>query len=157
MENNSTNTMVNQKVIRSTLEQIFLEHGYPILTTQKLKSIEEIPLKYVIKNAQYKTIYNRMGRSEFLIINTEKDINLRIEIKIQISSGSVDEKFPYLYLNSVLSHKEDVLIILDGDGYKLGAKKWLEQSVKDKWLMNDDKSVQIKNIVQSISYLQKIL
>lgn len=151
------NTMENQKALRDTLEYIFRSHGYHVYTESEFSKLDVKPDNYVIKGSRYRSIYHHYARSEFKVVNYEKDIRLRIEIKIQKSSGSVDEKFPYLYLNTIYGHEEDVLIILDGGGYKPGSKKWLEEKVESQWLNSKEKKIQILNIVDSIEYIRQIL
>lgn len=85
-----------------------------------------------------------------------KNIRLRIDIRIQNSSGSVDEKFPYLYINAATAHSDNVLIILDGKGYKRLAKKWLRDVILSKWLIVNDKKIYLHNIVNSIEFLKRM-
>lgn len=151
------NTMENQKAVRDTLDYIFRSQGYQVYTESEFSKLDVKPNNYVIKGSRYRSIYHHYTRSEFKVINYEKAIRLRIEIKIQKSSGSVDEKFPYLYLNTVYGHEEDVLIILDGGGYKPSSKKWLEEQVESQWLNSKKKKIQILNVVDSIEYLRQIL
>ena len=55
-----------------------------------------------------------------------------IESKWQQSSGSVDEKFPYLVLNIRERYPCATIIVLDGGGFKKGAEEWLRRQVNDK-------------------------
>jgi hypothetical protein len=54
---------------------------------------------------------------------------LIIECKWQQSSGSVDEKFPYLSLNIQHNYPYSTIVVLDGNGYKPGAEAWLKAQV----------------------------
>ena len=48
-------------------------------------------------------------------------------------SGSVDEKFPYLYWNAVERWEEnESILLIDGGGYKPKALEWLRKSARDK-------------------------
>jgi hypothetical protein len=56
---------------------------------------------------------------------------LIIECKWQESSGSVDEKFPYLNMNIQYSYPAPTIIILGGEGMREGASNWLKARVND--------------------------
>ena len=47
------------------------------------------------------------------------------EVKWQQVGGSVDEKYPYLVLNIQMKYEVPTILILDGNGYKKGAEKWI--------------------------------
>jgi hypothetical protein len=55
---------------------------------------------------------------------------LAIEVKWQQSTGSVDEKFPYLVLNIKERYPCPALIIADGGGQRLGAIQWLRDQLE---------------------------
>lgn len=71
--------------------------------------------------------------------------------KWQQSSGSVDEKFPYLYLNCIeVMPEDDIIIVVDGGGAKKGAIDWLRRTAEEKKYITDKNS--LKNIsVMSLS------
>ena len=73
---------------------------------------------------------------------------IRIECKWQQVAGSVDEKYPYLYLNCVEKMPEkDIIILLDGGGYKKEARAWLESAIKEKKYQPDpDKNILLFDI-----------
>lgn len=76
-----------------------------------------------------KTIYNTDRYCDFLVINKQKFPNdLIIECKWQQAGGSVDEKYPYLYLN-IIELGIPTIILIDGGGYKDGALRWLKKQV----------------------------
>jgi hypothetical protein len=79
-------------------------------------------MQYPIANSIYETrLY-----CDFIIYNPDKyPDKLVIESKWQESSGSVDEKFPYLVLNIKEKYPSATIVVLDGGGYKKGAEKWL--------------------------------
>ena len=66
--------------------------------------------KILIKHIPYKTIYGHKGKTEFLIIDSDRSI--RIECKHQDVAGSKIEALPYLYLNAVECFPEDEIILL---------------------------------------------
>jgi hypothetical protein len=54
---------------------------------------------------------------------------LAIEVKWQQSTGSVDEKFPYLVYNIKECYPCPALVIADGGGQRPGALHWLRDQV----------------------------
>jgi hypothetical protein len=54
---------------------------------------------------------------------------LAIEVKWQQSTGSVDEKFPYLMLNIRECYPCPSIVIADGGGQRPGALQWLRSQV----------------------------
>ena len=81
------------------------------------------------------SIYDTKLVTDFILYHPQKWSNyLVIESKWQQSSGSVDEKYPYLVLNLKHQIKYPSIIILDGAGYKPGAEAWLRNQVDSKLL-----------------------
>jgi hypothetical protein len=54
---------------------------------------------------------------------------LAIEVKWQQSTGSVDEKFPYLVLNLKECYPCPAIVVADGGGQRPGALQWLRFQV----------------------------
>jgi hypothetical protein len=82
--------------------------------------------RIVIHNAPYQSLYGCQSRSEFLIIDGSRKI--RVECRWQESSGSVDEKYPYLLRNAVECMPEhEILILHGGDGARREAIDWLQR------------------------------
>lgn len=88
--------------------------------------------KIILENAPFKSIYNHDGKTEYLLINKLKNRKIRIEVKNQQQSGSVDEKLPNLFLNTIFSYPEnEIILILDGNGWKNGAIAWIKNAVNE--------------------------
>ncbi|HEY9650405.1 MAG TPA: PD-(D/E)XK nuclease superfamily protein [Coleofasciculaceae cyanobacterium] len=67
---------------------------------------------------------------DFLIIGSSSyPTGLIIECKWQQSSGSVDEKLPYLNLNIQDCYPAPAIVVIDGQGMKPGAINWLTRQV----------------------------
>ncbi len=67
---------------------------------------------------------------DFVIYHPEKHHKcLVIESKWQQTGGSVDEKYPYAILNIQMRYPYKTILLLDGDGYKKGAEKWIKRQV----------------------------
>lgn len=117
----------NGRTVENMMIPLFEASGFKIVKPKEVKS--NIGKRYVIKNAPYRTIYDHPGKTEFVIVDGERSI--RIESKYQSSSGSVDEKFPYMFLNAIYSYPEkEVIFVVDGGGYKIGGKEWLKNQIK---------------------------
>lgn len=77
-----------------------------------------------------KTIYETKRICDLFVVNKEKFQNdLIIECKWQQSSGSVDEKYPFLLFN-IIKTSIPTIVLLDGGGYKPAAKEWLKSQVR---------------------------
>jgi hypothetical protein len=75
------------------------------------------------------TIYDTRRICDFMVINDELfPAHLIIECKWQQSTGSVDEKYPFLVLNLIKTGIPTV-VLLDGGGYKPAAMHWLKAQV----------------------------
>lgn len=149
----------NGKIFEDTLIPIFINHGYDVIQNRDLENYnEEACIKYVVLNAPFETIYNHRGMTEFLIINRELERKIRIECKWQQAAGSVDEKFPYMYLNAVTKYPEnEVIILLDGNGYKDGAKQWLEEAIETNLANTENKNIKLMSLNEFIIYFNQEL
>lgn len=124
LANSSGNTL--ERTVIATLESKGFE-------SEMYRTWEKDPERYgkelLLRNVPFETIYGHRGNTEFLLRSERYEFEIRIECKWQQSAGSVDEKFPYLYMNCVERMPErKIIIIVDGGGAKLGAVKWLKQA-----------------------------
>jgi len=65
-----------------------------------------------------------------------------------------------MYLNCIYGFEEtEIILLVDGDGFKPGALAWLKQSVKDRWLLedNDPKKIQVMSISEFTAYFNRNL
>lgn len=75
-------------------------------------------------------IYGLGSEFDFVIYHPEKHPEgFIIEVKWQQSTGTVDEKFPYLVLNIQTKYPYKTMIVLDGGGYRKGAETWIKSQV----------------------------
>lgn len=127
-----TNITGNQ--LEQAVQTVLQSKGFKIEMYRKWeKNKEDYGKELLLKNVPYHTIYDHAGNTEFLLISKRYNLRIRIECKWQQSAGSVDEKLPYLYLNSIEAMPENtIMILIDGDGWKKGAKTWLRNAVKEK-------------------------
>jgi hypothetical protein len=108
--------------------------GFSILNYREwLKNPKQFGEELLLKNVPFETIYKHKGNTEFLLLSQKYKLTIRIECKWQQVAGSVDEKLPYLYLNSIEAMPEkEIMILIDGAGWKEGAIEWLKSAVKEK-------------------------
>ncbi len=81
------------------------------------------------------TIYNTRWKVDLIVYNPKiKITTLIIEYKWQQVGGSVDGKYPYTVQNIKEQSPYPAIILLDGEGYKCGAKEWLKKQIDNKLL-----------------------
>lgn len=130
--------------------------NYRIWEKNKEKYGEEL----LLENVPFTTIYEHKGNTEFLLISQKYDLRIRIECKWQQVAGSVDEKLPYLYLNTIEAMPENsIMILIDGEGWKAGAIKWLKEAVRQKKYtteQNKDKNIMVFNLTEFFTWANKM-
>lgn len=122
----------------NTLERFIMhaldDRGYIFI--EKSKFIAACYLQQPIYTRQLDiglSIYGTHLFCDFILYHPEKHPEkLIIECKWQQSAGSVDEKYPYTVQNIRERNPCRTIILLDGAGYKQGAKEWLCRQVDDK-------------------------
>lgn len=128
---------INGRELERLVETELGKYGVGSTLYSKYRGGKEKGMKGVLlKNVPYTNIYGTESRGEFVLcVRGHK--NVRIECRSQTSAGSVDEKFPYL-LGSCKAFKEDnVIVVLEGEGYRKGAKEWF---------IDNARAVKFKNI-----------
>lgn len=154
-------------IVRSTLAgpqafgfEVFSNRDYE--KAQKKASI--LPPRYLVKGPPYETIYGTKGKTEFRLhcadlsptdaFPVSGDFVCRIECKYQASAGSVDEKFPYLYLSCVEAVPEkNIIILMEAKGARVQALKWLTNAVlQQKYDPTKSKRIVIFTIAEFITW-----
>jgi len=130
----SANITGNQLEI--AVQTVLLNKGFEIeMYRHWKKKPQDYGKELLLKNVPFTTIYGHKENTEFLLISEKYNLRIRIECKWQQSSGSVDEKLPYLYLNTIEAMPEkNIMILIDGDGFKSGAKTWLRNAVRKNYI-----------------------
>lgn len=115
----------------------------------------------LLTNVPYTTIYKHPGKTEFLLKSARYNLEIRIECKWQQVSGSVDEKLPYLYLNSIEAMPErHIVIVIDGAGWKAGAIPWLKDAAARKKYTtpeNEDKKIEVLSLTEFMTWANRVL
>ena len=123
------------------------------------KSQEKYGDELLLENVPFTTVYEHKGNTEFLLVSKKYKLQIRIECKWQQTAGSVDEKLPYLYLNTIEAMPEkSIMILIDGDGWKAGSIKWLKDAVKEKKYTtqeNNDKKILVFSLTEFFTWANK--
>jgi hypothetical protein len=156
LANSSGNTL--EKTVIGTLTS----KGFILVPYAKFKkSPDSYGTELLIKDFPYQSIYNHKGKTEFVLKSKRYDLDLRIECKWQQSAGSVDEKFPYLYLNCLFQMPENsIFIIVGGGGYKPGALEWLKKVCEERWLsekLDASKDIRVMDIETFLIWANKTI
>lgn len=143
--------------LEKAVQTVLNGKGFDILMySQWKKEPEKYGNELLLKNVPFKTIYNHQGKTEFLLLSKKYDLKIRIECKWQQVAGSVDEKLPYLYLNTIEAMPEkDIIILIDGDGWKKGAKAWLKTAVNERKYTteaNNNKNIMIFSLTEFFTW-----
>ncbi|MBL7058530.1 hypothetical protein ISS03_04280 [Patescibacteria group bacterium] len=119
-----------EQIIYSTLER----KDYQFVDKKNFEATRylEQPV-FTIQYPIARSVYDTQLYCDFILYHPTKHPNcLIIESKWQQSTGSVDEKFPFLVLNIKKQYPDSTIVVLDGGGYKKGAEKWLRGQVDEK-------------------------
>jgi hypothetical protein len=150
------------KVLESTIIPTFEHRGFEVVAYSKwIKATQAFGEELLLKHVPYTTIYGHPGYTEFLVKSQRYGLNTRIECKWQQSSGSVDEKFPYLYLNCIEAMPEnDIIIVAGGGGMKEGAIPWLKRAVSEKLYVSESmpqKKIQVLSLDEFLRWANRTL
>ncbi|TAF10482.1 MAG: hypothetical protein EAZ77_03180 [Nostocales cyanobacterium] len=128
------------KILETTVEGTLVGHGYvnvgdQLQKKQRLESLltcTKYPKRYARQVHIGKGIYSTDIFVDFYIIDSILyPSGLIIECKWQNSSGSVDEKLPYVNSNIENCYPAQTIVLIDGGGMKPGAINWLKTQVSN--------------------------
>ena len=144
-------------ILEKTVKAVLTGNGFTVINYREWsKNPSEFGEELLLTNVPFETIYQHHGSTEFLLKSKEFNLEIRIECKWQQVSGSVDEKLPYLYLNTIETMPEKhIVILIDGDGWKPGAIPWLKEAVsKKKYTTQNmpDKKIEVLNLKEFITW-----
>lgn len=163
-----TKAIISGKSFEEAITALLDELGFVVIkwsqyhkqgSLEPKKKYVQLP-RVVVKNYPYTTIYGSKGRSEFVLIDrtVTPERRVRIEAKWQSKPGSVDEKLPYVWLSAVFAYEEDeVVLVIDGEGYKHGAKEWITSKSDEMWLVDKDgdKKIEVKTFASMRDWLME--
>ena len=111
-----------ERSIKRTLE----EAGYEFMDRHQFIAMKA--LNQAIYSQQFeigKDMFGKDRKCDFILYHPRKIPNcLALECKWQSSSGSIEEKFPFLVM-SIQLNEYPAIILLDGGGYSKKSKQWL--------------------------------
>jgi hypothetical protein len=145
-------------VLEQTVVSTFKAKGFEVVKYRVWdKNKDSYGTELLLENVPFQTIYGHQGNTEFLVKSENHNLEIRIECKWQQSAGSVDEKFPYLYLNCIESMPEnDIIIIVDGGGYKEGALQWIKDAANNrKYQIDNNKNIKVLSLVEFIAWANR--
>lgn len=152
----SQGAMANRSghVFERMMVPVFEANGYPVVTWREYSAHPSD--RCAVKDVPFTNVYGTESRTEFVIVDGDRRV--RVECKYQTSAGSVDEKFPYMYLNSVMAYPEsEVVLVIDGDGYRPGARQWVVDRVEDDWLGFREKgrNIRVMRMTQFMDWVNR--
>ncbi|MEO6245787.1 MAG: PD-(D/E)XK nuclease superfamily protein [Opitutaceae bacterium] len=143
------------KILEGTIISTLGSLGFVIVAHPEFKRAEANsaprPPRLLVKNMPYDTIYGTKGKTEFWLycadaLSTHRfplaqspgELVCRIECKWQRSAGSVDEKFPYLYLSFIEAMTEqNILLLMEAEGARVEAVRWLTNAIAQRPYANE--------------------
>lgn len=148
-------------ILEQQVSRAFASHGFRELSFagyERLSAGRSFPgmalPDLLVRRVPYTSIYGHRGVTEFLALSPSRSLAVRIECKWQQSQGSVDEKFPYLYLNCIHAMPErEIILLIDGNGYKPGALAWLKQAAGSQ----HEKSIRVFNLAEFLIWANQRL
>lgn len=149
------------KTLENVIQDSLSKKGFMVVYYRDyIKSPAKYGSDLLLKNVPYTSIYGHNSKSEFLLKSDRFSLEIRIECKWQQVKGSVDEKFPYLYLNCIEQMPEkEIFIIVDGGGAKEGAIKWLKKVCSERRYQerSNDKIISLMTISEFVIWENKTL
>lgn len=136
------------KTFEDMLTPLFANYGFELMTYREFRDERGVMVhsgeRIAVRNVPYQTIYGTPGRTEWVLYDPDGLGSVRIEVKTQQSAGSVDEKFPYMWLNAALAYPEPhVILLVQGNGFRAGALEWLHAREREQWLVPHDKDITV--------------
>lgn len=110
------------------IRRLLEKSGYDYVHPQQFQAARclEQPI-FSTKYPAGKDLYGKDHKCDFILYHPVRYPSaLIIESKWQQSSGSVDEKFPFL-VSTIKKIRLDAIVVLDGSGYSESAECWLRQ------------------------------
>lgn len=144
-------------VLERTVKEVLSANGFEIVKYRDwVRNPDKFGTEVLLTNVPFDTIYKHKGKTEFLLKSKKHNLEIRIECKWQQGAGSVDEKLPYLYLNSIEAMPENhIVVVIDGEGWKAGAIPWLkEAAAKKKYTTSETskKKIEVLKLAEFMSW-----
>lgn len=137
--------------LEHTVENL-ISLGFDILSYTDYRYFEEegsLPTDYVVRAWPHMSLWGTQGKKEALIVTNRSNvefirengsIRIILEAKYQNTSGSVDEKIPYIWLAFQASTIPNWIVVYDGKFWLTprgkAAIQWLKNRVAENELEN---------------------
>ncbi len=145
-------------LLESAVKNVCIQKGFLIISYPEYRKhyYGRSDNEVLVTNFPFTSVYGHKARTEFFIESARYSLKTRIECKWQQTSGSVDEKLPYLYLNCIEAMPENhIIIIIDGEGWKKGAVEWLRNAALTKKYTNPenfDKRIEVFSLSSFLTW-----
>ena len=129
------------QLLEHCVEALHMRRFHTFDTHLKFDQAQGLTGRYVIRGYRHNSLYGTRGNKEALIVASEPSVDemfvlddggaqrVIVEAKWQETSGSVDEKLPYIWLAAQESPILNWVVVLDGAYWRSGrgaiAKQWL--------------------------------
>jgi hypothetical protein len=128
--------------LEDQVEELISKKGIKVVQYRDVKGIDfgklikSEPKGCLVKNLPYVNMYGKNARGEFTLF-TPNIGDWRIECRKQLVSGSVEDKLPKLFNDCLCMEENNVIIVLEGNGFSDEARDWLKKKAS---------SVKYKNV-----------
>lgn len=142
---------VLERMVVGTLGQ----HGFEVVYYRDyMKAPRKYGAELLLRHVPYTGLYGGRGFTEFLLRSERYQQEVRIECKWQQAAGSVDEKLPFTLLNAIDALPEnEIIILIDGDGFRAGAKEWIREAAESRRFVPDDKAEKDVRVMSATEFL----
>lgn len=144
-------------LLHNGVAQEFKVRGVPLLSyADNMGNEDFFARRRLIEGAPYTTIYDRKKNGDFLYVCEQgtASLSVRIQCMAQHSSGSADEKIPYLLLNALKMQEHHIWLVLDGDGFKDGAREWLKNQAR---AAAPKKIIEVMTLLEARARIKKLI
>ncbi len=128
-----TATALPGALLEGAIHGILTSKGFRLIAAAQWSeslAYGEAPLRVVVTDAPYRTIYGGRTKIEFILISGDRQV--LIESKRQARSGSTDEKLPFVYENALANLPErETVLVMSGKGWRSGAVSWIRARAAD--------------------------
>jgi hypothetical protein len=146
------------KWLEAQVEAELLKYGiksimYSELDTKSgMEFVASCKRGFLLKHVPYKNMYGSNAYGEFVLYLFGKGV-FRIECRYQGVPGSAQDKLPKLLGDCSCMQEQDVIIVLEGNGFTVNAKNWIKTSAK----AVQHKHISVKALAEFKAWTKKLL
>lgn len=151
-------TNSGRKSGETLVEASFRARGIPVYGYRAWCTSDEYETldgSFVIKDHPYETVYGTAGKLEFFLYEKGK-VAYGIEVKHQSTSGSVDEKLPYVVLNALRKWESPkAILVLSGAHWDTARGKKIRNAMEELATSIKKDKLQIMNVNEFNNWISK--